>query len=107
MALAPALPRCRVRLPVSLQGQGPKNYFCILFLYMVGSFALSTYAHNGSTLGQGGFMYPLLSLAVGLILMAPAALHVLRDMPRIKLLGTPWTPLPLYAISGYPGNTAA
>ena len=46
-------------------------------------------------------MFPLVGIGVGLALMAPAVLHMLRDVPRIQILGTPWTPLPLYAISGY------
>jgi hypothetical protein len=46
-------------------------------------------------------MLPLVGIGVGLALMAPAVLHMLRDVPRIQILGTPWTPLPLYAISEY------
>jgi hypothetical protein len=49
-------------------------------------------------------MFPLIGIGVGLALMAPAVLHLLRDAPRIQILGTPWTPLPLHAISGYPGE---
>lgn len=52
-------------------------------------------------------MLPLLSLGVGLTLMAPAMLHILRELPRIQLLPNPWTPLPLAMISGYPGKRQA
>ena len=52
-------------------------------------------------------MFPLLSLGVGLTLMAPAMLHILRELPRIQLLPNPWTPLPLAMISGYPGKRQA
>jgi len=47
-------------------------------------------------------MFPLISLGIGFALIAPAIVHLLRDLPRIQILPTPWTPLPLWAISGYP-----
>jgi len=49
-------------------------------------------------------MFPLLSVALGLALLAPAMLHILRELPRIQIVPTPWTPLPLGMISGYPGQ---
>jgi hypothetical protein len=62
------------------------------------------YARDTSVQGEEVPMFPLVGIGVGLALIAPAVLHVLRDVPRIHILGTPWTPLPLYAISGYVGQ---
>ena len=49
-------------------------------------------------------MVPLIGLGVSLALIAPAALYLLPDLPRIQILPNPWTPLPLSMISGYPGK---